>query len=76
MTIDRLEPLRTQYKANLLTSDGYLLAAIEVLDLKDIKLDWLAGELEISRSTLRRSIARLRTQGLTNIPTVDPRSQP
>jgi DNA-binding GntR family transcriptional regulator len=64
----QLAKLKTDYSLKLVTVSGYILGAIQVLELTEIDLKWLAELLEIPYKTLVNALVRLRKDGLVTIP--------
>lgn len=64
----QLARLRADYKLKLITVSGYILGAIQVLELTEIDLKWFADLLEIPYKTLVNALVRLRKDELVTIP--------
>ncbi len=64
----QLARLKNDYSLKLITVNGYILGAIEILELKEINLKWFADLLEIPYKTLVNALIRLRKDGLVTIP--------
>lgn len=75
MTDPQLETLRAQYHDKEITTEGYVLRAIDLLELTELRLDWLAEQLDIPRRTLDGTLGRLRNKGKITIQAVHPKHQ-
>jgi hypothetical protein len=64
----QLAKLKSDYSLKLITVSGYIVGAIQVLELKEIDLKWFAGLLEIPYKTLVNALVRLRKDELVTIP--------
>lgn len=64
----QLAKLKADYSLRLVTVSGYILAAIEILELTEIDLKWFAELLEIPYKTLVNALTRLRKDGMLEIP--------
>jgi DNA-binding transcriptional ArsR family regulator len=64
----QLAKLKTDYSLKLVTVSGYIIGAIEVLELTEINLMWFAQQLGIPYKTLVNALTRLRKAGLVTIP--------
>jgi hypothetical protein len=64
----QLAKLKSDYSLKLITVSGYILGAIQVLELTEIDLKWFAESLEIPYKTLVNALVRLRKDGLVTIP--------
>jgi hypothetical protein len=64
----QLAKLKTDYSLKLITVSGYIIGAIQVLELTEIDLKWLAELLEIPYGTLVNALIRLRKDELVTIP--------
>jgi TctA family transporter len=64
----QLVKLKTDYSLKLITVSGYIVGAIQVLELTEIDLKWFADLLEVPYKTLINALVRLRKDGLVTIP--------
>ena len=64
----QLAKLKIDYSRKLITVSGYIIGAIQVLELTEIDLKWLAELLEIPYGTLVNALIRLRKDELVTIP--------
>jgi hypothetical protein len=64
----QLAKLKTDYSLKLITVSGYIVGAIQVLELTEIDLKWFADLLEVPYKTLINALVRLRKDGLVTIP--------
>jgi hypothetical protein len=64
----QLAKLKADYSLKLITVSGYILRAIQVLELTEIDLKWFAALLEMPYGTLVNALIRLRRDGLVTIP--------
>jgi hypothetical protein len=64
----QLAKLKTDYSLKLITVSGYIVGAIQILELTEIDLKWFASLLEIPYKTLVNALGRLRKDKLVTIP--------
>jgi hypothetical protein len=64
----QLAKLKTDYSLKLITVSGYIVGAVQVLELTEIDLKWFAELLEIPYKTLVNALVRLRKDKLVTIP--------
>jgi hypothetical protein len=64
----QLAKLKSDYNLKLITVSGYIIGAIQILELKEINLKWLSELLEIPYGTLVNALIRLRKDELVTIP--------
>ena len=69
----QLAKLKSDYSLKLITVSGYILGAIQGLELTEIDLKWFAELLEIPYKTLVNALVRLRKEGLVTIPNANKR---
>jgi hypothetical protein len=64
----QLAKLKSDYSLKLITVSGYIIGAIQILELKEINLKWFSELLEIPYGTLVNALIRLRKDELVTIP--------
>jgi hypothetical protein len=64
----QLAKLKSDYSLKLITVSGYIVGAIQVLEMTEIDLKWFAYLLEIPYKTLVNALGRLRKDELVTIP--------
>jgi hypothetical protein len=64
----QLAKLKSDYSLKLITVSGYIVTAIQLLELREVNLKWFAEELGIPYGTLVNALVRLRKDGLVTIP--------
>jgi DNA-binding GntR family transcriptional regulator len=64
----QLAKLKADYSIKLITVSGYIVGAIQILELTEIDLKWFAELLGIPYKTLTNALIRLRKDGLVTIP--------
>ncbi|WP_373538768.1 hypothetical protein [Chamaesiphon sp.] len=67
-TDPQLAKLKSDYSLKLITVSGYIIGAVQVLELTEINLKWFAELLGIPYKTLTTALARLRKDGVITIP--------
>jgi hypothetical protein len=64
----QLAKLKTDYSLRLITVSGYIIGAIQILELTEINLKWFSELLDMPYKTLTTALVRLRKDGLVTIP--------
>lgn len=67
--MDKIDKLQSQYKDGILTREGYVLLALQALDLAEIDLNDLADRLELPYTSIRDITIKLRKANRICIPT-------